>query len=122
MSQNPINLGVRFLLELAALAALGFWGWTQHTGVLSYLLAIVLPLFAAFMWGTFRVPADASANGKAPIPIAGWLRLLLEAALFSFGTWCLFSSGAETAGWVFGGVSLIHYIVSYDRILWLLKQ
>ena len=122
MSQNPINLAVRFLLELAALAALGFWGWTQHTGVLQYLLVIGLPLFAAFMWGTFHVPADASANGKAPIPIAGWLRLLLEAVLFSFGTWCLFSAGAETAGWVFGGISLIHYILSYDRILWLLKQ
>ena len=60
MSQNPINLGVRFLLELAALAALGFWGWTQHTGVLRYLLAIVLPLFAAFMWersACLRMPA-----------------------------------------------------------------
>lgn len=122
MSQNPINLAVRFLLELAALTAFGLWGWTQNAGILRYLLVIGLPLFAAFVWGTFRVPADASANGRAPVPIAGWLRLLLEIIFFVFGTWCLFSAGVEKAGWLFGISSLLHYIVSYDRILWLVKQ
>ena len=43
MSQNPLNLAVRFALELAGLYALGLWGWTQHTGILRYLLTIGLP-------------------------------------------------------------------------------
>lgn len=122
MSQNLVNLGVRFLLELVALYAFGFWGWTQHTGILRYLLAIGLPLLAAILWGTFRVPADTSANGKAPVPVQGWLRLLLELAFFTFAAWCFFDADAALAGYIFSGVALIHYLVSYDRVLWLFKQ
>ena len=122
MSQNPLNLAVRFALELAGLYALGLWGWTQHTGILRYLLAIGLPLMAATLWGTFRVPADSSANGKAPVPVAGWLRLLLEVLFFTSATWCFFNSGTMLAGYIFSGVALVHYLISYDRILWLLKN
>jgi hypothetical protein len=51
MSQNPINLAVRFLLELVGLYAFGLWGWTQHAGFLRYLLVIGLPVVAAALWG-----------------------------------------------------------------------
>jgi hypothetical protein len=122
MSQNPINLTVRFLLELVGLYAFGLWGWTQHTGIMRFLLVIGLPLIAATLWATFRVPADASANGKAPVPVAGWLRLLLEVIFFTSAAWCLFNSGATNAGYIFSAVALIHYLLSYDRILWLFKQ
>lgn len=122
MSQNPINLAVRFLLEMAALIAIGYWGWTQHTGILRYALVIGPPLLAAFLWGTFRVPEDASANGKAPVPIPGPLRLLLELVIFGFAVWGLSSAGAVPAAWIFGGITLIHYLVSYDRIAWLLRK
>ena len=83
MGQNPINLGVRFILELVLLYALGFWGWTQHAGLWRYVLVIALPLLAAVLWGTFRVPEDASANGKAPVRVPGWLRLLSGGLSFS---------------------------------------
>ena len=122
MSQNPLNLAVRFILELAGLYAFGLWGWAQHMGILRYLLAIGLPLLAAALWGTFRVPADTSANGKAPVPVAGWQRFLLEAVFFISAAWCLFDAGAMLAGYIFSGVTLVHYLVSYDRILWLFKQ
>jgi hypothetical protein len=122
MSQNPFNLAVRFILELAALYSLGHWGWTQHAGILRYLLVIGSPLLAATLWGTLRVPADASANGKAPVPVAGWLRLLLELVFFTFAAWCLFDAGAMLAGYLFSGITLIHYLISYDRFFWLLKQ
>ena len=29
MGSHPINLTIRFLLELSALAAIGIWGWNQ---------------------------------------------------------------------------------------------
>ena len=122
MGSNPVNLAVRFGLELAALYALGRWGWNQHAGVVRYLLAFGLPLIAAALWGTFRVPEDPSANGKAPVPVPGWLRLLLEAALFVSAAWCLFNSAAERAAYIFSAVAILHYVLSYDRILWMLKR
>lgn len=121
MSQNPFNLAVRFLLEITALAALAYWGWTQHTGALRFLLALGLPLLAAVLWATFSVPGDRSRSAKPPVPVPGWVRLLLEALLFIAAVWCLQDSGAATLAWVMGIVLAAHYAVSYDRIAWLLK-
>lgn len=119
MAQNPINLALRFILELVALYFLGRWGWTQFDGVLRYLIAIGLPLLAAAIWGIFRVPGD----GGAPIVrVLGVVRLLIEMIYFGFATWGLFNIGATTTAWIFGGVTLFHYVISYDRINWLLKQ
>lgn len=42
MGSNPINLAVRFLLEMFALFALGRWGWMQGTGILRFVLILVL--------------------------------------------------------------------------------
>jgi hypothetical protein len=122
MSQNMINLTVRFLLELGALYAFGRWGWYQGEGFLRYVFMIAVPLLAATLWGTFRVPGDASASGNAVVMIPGVTRLLFEIVFFSFATYCFFSTGMQNAGWAFGIVTLLHYILSYDRILWLLKS
>lgn len=122
MSQNMLNLAVRFMLELAALYAFGRWGWSQRADFLRYLLVIALPLLAATLWGVFRVPGDASANGKAVVAVSGWIRLLFEIAFFSFATFCFFDTGLRNAGWVFGAITLLHYVLSYDRILWLLRN
>lgn len=120
MSQNPLNLGLRFILELVALGALGYWGWRNHTGSLAYLLAVGLPILAAALWGTFRVPEDASASGKAPVAVPGWLRLLLELTLFTGATAALLAAGNPRVAWILAGVVLVHYLLSYDRVLWLL--
>ena len=122
MSQNPINLAVRFILELAALAALAYWGWTQHTGVLRYLLTVGLPVLGAVLWGVFAVPGDRSRSGDAPVPVPGILRLLLELLLFGFAAWCLYNAGLVLLANIFGIVVLVHYIISYDRIIWLLRK
>lgn len=65
---------------------------------------------------------DPSRSGKAPVPVSGVVRLVLEIVFFAFAAWALFALGAEQAAWVFGGLSLFHYAISYDRILWLIKQ
>lgn len=122
MSQNMLNLAVRFMLELAALYAFGRWGWQTNEGFLRYVLMISLPLLAATLWGVFRVPGDASANGNAVVAVPGCVRLFFEIAFFSFAMYCLFATGLQNAGWVFGIVTLLHYILSYDRILWLMKS
>lgn len=122
MSQNVVNLTVRFLLELAALYAFGRWGWSQRTDAWRYLLMIGLPLVAATLWGVFRVPGDTSANGNAVVAVPGWVRLLFEVVFFSFATYGFFASDLSNAGWIFGIITLLHYLTSYDRILWLLKS
>ncbi len=122
MGSNPINLAVRFLLEIAGLIAIGYWGWHQGEGFLSIVFAIGLPVIAAALWGTFAVPNDPSRSGKAPVPIPGILRLVLEAAFFGFATWALYDVGTPLLGLILVIVVLFHYAISYDRLLWLAKQ
>jgi hypothetical protein len=71
-----VSLALQFLLELAALAALGYWGATAGSGTVAHVaLAIVAPLVAAGVWGMFGSP-------KAPFHLRGAWRLLLEVVFF----------------------------------------
>ena len=119
MGSHPVNLTLRFLLELAALLALGIWGWQQSEGWLRFVLAIAVPVIVAAIWGTFNVPHDPSRSGAAPVPVPGILRLAIELALFLFATWALYDSGYTSLSWVLGLIVALHYIASYDRIRWL---
>ena len=118
MSNHPVLLAVRFLLELAGLYALGYWGWTQHTGAGRYLWAIGLPLLAAVLWGTFRVPGDP---GDAPLAVPGAVRLLLEAAFFGGAVWALAASGRGIWAVTLAVIVLVLYALSYDQIVWMLQ-
>jgi hypothetical protein len=116
LGSNPINLAFRFFLELAALIAMGYWGWRTGQG---WLLMLGVPLVAAALWGIFRVDNDP---GKAPVRVPGLLRLGLELAYFGFATWALYDTGAIVWSSLLGLAVIVHYLVSYDRILWLLRQ
>jgi hypothetical protein len=122
MGSNPINLAVRFILEILSLLALAWWGWSQFEGALSFVLALGIPILAAVIWGTFAVPGDPSRSGTAIVPVPGIVRLLLELVLFGLATWSLFAMEVTTLSWLFGVAVLIHYFVSYDRIAWLVRQ
>ena len=122
MGAHSLNLALRFILELVALFAMGYWGWTQHQGFSRFIWTFGMPLVFVILWATFAVPEDPSRSGKAPIPISGLLRLLLELVVFAVGVWCCFAAAQPTWGWIFGITVLLHYVISYDRILWLLKH
>lgn len=122
MGSNPINLAFRFILEIAALIAIGSWGWGQSDGALRYVLAIGLPLVAATLWGTFAVLDDPSRSGKAPVPVPGVVRLLLELAFFGAAAFGLYASDRVALSLIMAGAVIVHYALSYDRIGWLLKQ
>jgi Protein of unknown function (DUF2568) len=119
MANNPLNLGLRFLLELAGLAALGLWGWSLGGGALRFVWAILFPLVGAALWGVFRVPND---GGRPVVHVPGVARLALEVVYFGAATWGLRAAVSPGAAWVFGGVVLLHYLTSYDRLLWLVRQ
>ena len=122
MGSHPINLIIRFLLELTALSAIGIWGWKQNDGWLKFVLAIGIPIIVAAIWGTFAVPDDPSRSGAAPIVVPGIVRLSIELAIFVFATWVLHDLGSSRLSWILGIVVAIHYIFSYDRIIWLLAH
>ena len=121
MAYHPINLAVRFLLELGALAAFSIYGWrlTDH-GVLRVGLAVLLPAIAASIWGVFAVPGDPSRSGSAPVPIPGAARLILELVFFAAAAWVLSGRSAAWAA-ALAGVAATHYALSLERIVWLVR-
>jgi len=122
MSKNPVNLAIRFALEVVAIVAFGIWGYRASDRLPGLILAILLPVVFAGLWGVFAVPNDPSRSGKTVVPTRGFIRLILELTLFGVATWMLFDLDFQKLGWIFSMVILIHYASSYDRIAWLLKQ
>ena len=122
MSSNPINLGLRFLLEIFSLIVIGTWGWKQTDNWERYILAIGLPLITAAIWGTFAVANDPSRSGNAPVPVSGIVRLGIEFLFFGFATWALYNMKSYQLSLVLSAFVLVHYVISYDRIFWLLKK
>jgi len=122
MGSNPINLAIRFLLELAALLAIGIWGWNQSDSWIRIVLAFSLPIIIAAICGILAVPDDPSRSGAAPIAVPGIVRLIIELGIFFIATWALLDLGFTRLCWTLGATVAIHYIISYDRIMWLLKR
>ena len=122
MGSHPLNLAIRSLIEIGALVAIGYWGFSEHTGLWRFLLGIGLPIIAAIAWGTFAVPGDPSRSGKAPVPVPGGLRLVLELSLFGLAAWALHSADRPLLALILAGLTVAHYAISYDRAAWLLRQ
>jgi len=120
MSKNPINLLIRFLMELAALAIFGIWGWHCSTVIWQqYAFAIMLPVIAATIWGVFRIPNDPN---PAPVTVPGIVRLSYELFFFGFATWALFDLGYYTLCYTMGGITIYSYVSGYDRTLKMLMN
>ncbi|QGY43076.1 DUF2568 domain-containing protein [Maribellus comscasis] len=122
MSKHPINMAIRFILEIVMLVVSAVWAWNQEQGNYRYLFVIGLPVLFAALWGIFAVRHDPSRSGKTVIATPGMLRLIIEFSLFGFVCWALFDLGAQTAALIFLLIVFVHYFFSIDRIKWLLKQ
>ena len=122
MGSHPANLAIRFFLELMALVAMGFWGWRQGGGMTRYVLAALVPLAAADLWGIFAVPGDPSRSGSPLVAVPGALRLGLEAAFFAFAVWALYRLGNISLARTTAAALAVHYAVSYDRLAWLIRS
>jgi len=122
MGSHPLNLAYRFILELLALTSLGLWGWRLTSTYWRYAFVLLIPLIAAVVWGVFNVPGDPSRSGEAPIIVPGYLRLMLEFAIFLFASIALYHMGYHNQWWIFAGLVILHYLLSVDRITWLLAH
>ena len=89
------NLALRFACEVAALVAVGWWGWTVF-----WMLGIVLPLVVAAVWGSFIAP---KARRRLPDPA----RLGVEAVIFTAATACFAGVGQPVAAAVFAAAAVV---------------
>ena len=74
------------------------------------------------IWGVFNVPGDPSRSGAAPVPVPGVVRLLLELAILVGGAFALWLSGYRAASIILAVLIVAHYLLSIDRIAWLLRR
>jgi hypothetical protein len=112
------NLILRLALELCALVAFGIWGWQRH----EWAGVIIGPVVAAALWGVFNVAGDPSRADHVVVAVAGWMRLLIETAIFGGAVYALTSSGYRAFGVLLGVTVVFHYLMYLDRLRWLLKQ
>ncbi len=117
-----MNLALRFLLEILALLAIGMWSYRLVPNGWKYILAALIPILVATAWGVFNVPGDPSRSGAAPVIVPGLIRLIVELAIFAFASWALFTTGHTQWSVIFSVIILIHYLISYDRVGWLLQH
>ncbi|MEO2078026.1 MAG: YrdB family protein [Bacillus sp. (in: firmicutes)] len=102
---KAINLGIRFILEIAVLTILGYWGFhVSQSTVINILLGIGTPLLAAVIWGMFGAP-------KAPYTLSGLPFLMLEIAIFGLPVIILFYLDKHTLGFVYGLVTVINLVL-----------
>ena len=119
---TPLNLALRFALELTALAGIGMWAWQSGDGFWRYLFAFGSVVAAMALWGVFNVPDDPSRSGHAPVVVAGWVRLILELCILCAGAAGLYLSGYKLIGSATFILIAAHYAFSLDRIAWLLQR
>lgn len=117
-----LNLVLRFTLEVSALVVMGMWGWSLSDSLLRFVLALGVPSTAAVIWGTCNVANDPSRSGNAPVVVPGIVRLTIELGFFAITAGMLYQLGYSTLATLFAAVVLVHYLASYERILWLLQR
>ncbi|MEV0648447.1 YrdB family protein [Phytomonospora sp. NPDC050363] len=122
MSLNPVMLGVRFVLELCALASFAAYGWREFSSPWKWVLVVLLPVIAGAAWGTFAVPDDPSRNGKATVPVAGWVRFGVEFLVLWGGAAALWAGGLGKLALVSAAVLLVYYVLAWDRVVWLFSR
>lgn len=97
-----LNNLVSFLLELAMLGALGYWGFSAGGSLpLKWLLGIGVPAALIAFWSVFMAPNSTRRLAWPWVPIVS-LVLFLGSAL------ALYSAGAHDAGAVLAVVSIVN--------------
>ena len=103
------NLTLRFVLEVCAIFAMGYWGWHAHSGLSRWLMVIAAPAAWIALWGLFgspkaRVDLSAPAHLGFEIVMAGVAAVALYVAgrpelAVGFAVVCVVN---RLLGWVWG--------------------
>ena len=103
---RPANDGLRFLLELCALAALAYWGFHTSSGAVQWVLGIGAPLAMAVIWGLFMSP-------KARWRLHDPARLVGEIAIFGAAAGALGDADQPTPAIALAAAVAVHLILTY---------
>ena len=84
------NLGIAFLLELAVLFAVGYWGFRLSLGMPLRLVAgLAPPLLMAVLWGLLAAP-------RASFPLHAVADVAFQIAWFGVGALAFWAAGAPS--------------------------
>lgn len=95
------NLALKFLLELAAFAALAYAGAVIGSGVWAVVLAVGFPLVAVLVWGRWNAPRSSHRLPTAP-------RIVCELAVFTVAAVLLAVAGAPVLTAVFAVLVVVN--------------
>ncbi|MGG2093356.1 YrdB family protein [Bacillus sp. S13(2024)] len=106
---KSVNLAIRFLLELCAIASLGYWGFqVGESAYTKFVFGIGSPLLLAILWGAFIAP---KASLKLPEPY----RFILELIIFGAASFALYFVDKPILAIILGMVFIINRIL---LIIW----
>lgn len=100
------NVGLRAVMELGIVVALGYWGYkTGESTTAKFLLSIGAPLIGFGIWGLvdFR---NAGAFAES-------LRLIEEVVISGLAALAWYVAGAQIMGWALGILSIVHHALVY---------
>ncbi|WP_242883031.1 YrdB family protein [Actinomadura litoris] len=107
---HVINEGAAFVLEVVAIGALAWWGFTAGDGALVHaVLGLGAPALAIVLWGLFAAP---KARFRVPLPFV----LLVKAVVFGAGALALYGVGRHALGPAFAVIALVNTaLATLDR-------
>jgi hypothetical protein len=95
---RPLNLLLRFLLELCALVALAWWGYhAARSSVVHWILALAAPVLLALLLGEVRGAEVWFKLPRGERAALGFLLLELSAASLAFAGQALLAAGFGAA-------------------------
>jgi Protein of unknown function (DUF2568) len=100
------NAAFRFLLEVSALVAIGYWGFTSADGAMAFVRGLCVPLLMVVVWGTFGAPG-------APLRAALPVRLALLAVIYGWAVAALASTGHVVLAVALGVGAVVNTVLLY---------
>ena len=105
MAFKNANLALAFFLELAVLAALGYWGFSTGQGTLAKIgLGIGAPIVAVGVWALFGAP-------NAAWQLHGPWHLLLYVVFFGSAVVALFGASQRILGVAFALICILNSVL-----------
>jgi hypothetical protein len=105
------NLALKFLVELAAIAAFAYWGATCGDTAQSVLLGILAPAIAIALWAVLAAP-----KSERRLPAAA--RVPFELAVFALAAVALLAAHRAGLATAFAAVAAVNaaLLLAFDQI------
>ena len=100
------NLTLRFVLEVCAIFAMGYWGWHAHSGLWRWVLVIAAPAAWIALWALFGSP-------KAKVDLSAPTHLGFEIVMAGVAAVALFAAGRPELALGFAAVCVINRLLSW---------